>query len=159
MAKTESSGPMGLDGTILLEHGTVDDKYKVHIPKGFLEFAEWSLPPDWKAPIVVEIRELGRIRLYLGTDASPKVEALRQKIEDSDASDKSDRLSVFADRYHDVQLYKDDRIHLTHYIVTSLGVDMTGDRTILIEARKSYLEFMSMDFRNRRLKKFDSDFI
>lgn len=131
---------------------SVSVQHKVHIPKVCQRIIDW---PSQSSPVqlIAELIEVGRIRLYLESDVVSKIDALRLEIQQSESPDQLERIGVFNDRYRQVQFYSNEKmVRLVPAIVVYLGIAKGGSREVFVEARKSTLEIMSLQYRNQRLE-------
>ena len=134
------------------EVGTLGKSFALHIPTKLLRLTEWSLEPS-PLMLVAQLRAAGWIRLHLAADAHPKIEAIRLQIRQDDTPDQLEKLAVLADQYRYVKLHtaNNQRVQLDRTTTSYLGLAQKDNRAVFIEARKSAINIMSLEFRNRRL--------
>ncbi|HUY03720.1 MAG TPA: hypothetical protein VMV33_10570 [Rhodocyclaceae bacterium] len=134
---------------------TVSPQYKVHIPKKCLTATDWPSQPSTPVPLIAELIEFGRVRLHIKAEIQQQIDALRAGITQGDAADRFENIGVLNDKYRDATFYtKEKTVFLEPVIVIYLGVTKNGDRQVFVEARKSFIDIMSLEYRIQRLEKF-----
>lgn len=134
---------------------TVSPQYKVHIPKECLVVTDWLSQPSAPLPLIAELVEFGRVRLHMEADIKHKIDALRAEIYEGEASERFERIGVLNDKYREITFYtKEKTVLLEPVIVVYLGVTKNGDRQVFVEARKSFIDIMSLEYRIQRLEMF-----
>lgn len=152
---TASQNDQSPDDVVAGDLSTVSETYKVHIPKECLAVTNWPSKPSLPVPLIAELVEFGRVRLHIEAEIRQKIDALRAEIDQGEAADRFERLGVLHDKYREVKFYtKEKTVLLKPVIVVYLGVTKNDDRQVFVEARKSFIDIMSLEYRNQRQETF-----
>jgi hypothetical protein len=129
----------------------MDGSDRLCIPVDVLRAIEWW--DDKPVDVFVELVQAGLIRIYLGGEARPMVEALIENMTGLPPNIRFERMAILSDRYRPLKLYADGRLRLTKETTQILGFSLGSRTTLFVSPFRKGLEIMSLSFREERLEK------
>lgn len=130
----------------------LDRLHRVLIPKEMLRELGWEVESGSRI-LIAELWPIGRVRLHDAGTTKERLVRLQEEAAALGAGESEDALRALHDRYREVKLYPEGRVHLSEAVHVALDDDLRPI-SVMVELRGNGVEVLSLAARNERLRRF-----
>jgi hypothetical protein len=103
--------------------------------------------------LIAELWPLGRVRLHDAETTKKRLVQLQEEAASLEAGESEDALRALKDRYREVKLYPEGRVHLSEAVHIALD-EALRPISVMVELRGHGVEVLSLAARNERLRRY-----